>query len=263
MKLIDHTLFNGELITKLRLEYMYPFIDKFYICEKRYTYQGKKKDTLFIETCFQWFLPYLDKIVFLIDEVPPSGNAWSVEKQHRNYAVPFILRDFTEPFLCINADIDEIPNMEALMLQKESLYAQASKAPVYLMQKLYYYNLHWFVHGWDKAFLITDSLLRQNGDIEQYRCHAPKQQIFAEGGWHLSYFMTRAEILRKIESFSHTEFNNDHYKNNAFIDSCLKEGYDLFRRREFPKHKYQDSSQHSYPPCFHTFHTQLLALQTA
>lgn len=261
MLLIDNTLFNGESITKLRLEYMYPYVDKFYICEHRYTYQGKKKETLFFQTCFEWFVPYLDKIVFLVDDTLPPGGAWSVEKHHRNYSVQAIKKTIQEPFLLMCADIDEIPNMEEIAEQKGSLYEQASHTPVYLIQKLFYYNLNWLVHGWDKAFLISDRLLQNKEDIEHIRCHEQKQKFVSNGGWHLSYFMSRKEILRKIESFSHSEFNNQTYKNEEFLDSCLKEGYDLFRRREFPRHKQQDPYQQSFPPCFLIFHEDLLLEQ--
>ncbi len=98
-------MFNGEIVMKLRLEYLSPYVDKFFICEKRYTHQGKRKDTLFVDMNKDWFAPYSDKVVILIDETTPEDGAWANENSHRNYAMPYL---FTEegPWICSVCDVD-------------------------------------------------------------------------------------------------------------------------------------------------------------
>jgi len=46
---IDSFMYNGEKVVELRLEYLYPYVDKFYIYEGRYTHQGKRKEELFLK----------------------------------------------------------------------------------------------------------------------------------------------------------------------------------------------------------------------
>ena len=50
------------------------------------------------------------------------------------------------------------------------------------------------------------------------------------GGWHFSYFMSAADIARKLNSFGHSEYNKDQYKNTDHLRKCLLEGKDLFNR---------------------------------
>ena len=52
--------------------------------------------------------------------------------------------------------------------------------------------------------------------------------IIDNGGWHFSYFGGKEMIKKKIESFSHTEHNNEQTKSN--IEGNLKSNSDLFNR---------------------------------
>jgi hypothetical protein len=99
---IDTIMFNGEEIINLRLNYLYPHVARFYICEQRYTHQGVKKDQLFIEKMKSVFEPYLDKIKFIIDERDFSKmNTWQIENIQRNYPVPTILEDLRgQNYIC-------------------------------------------------------------------------------------------------------------------------------------------------------------------
>ena len=50
-------------------------------------------------------------------------------------------------------------------------------------------------------------------------------------GWHLSYFLSRAGIRRKLEAFAHRECDSEAVKASAHIDACFAEGRDLFDRK--------------------------------
>lgn len=50
------------------------------------------------------------------------------------------------------------------------------------------------------------------------------------GGWHFSYFMSAADIARKLNSFGHSEYDKDQYKDTDHLRKCLLEGKDLFNR---------------------------------
>lgn len=262
MKILDNFLFNGELIVKLRLKYLYSFVDRFYICEKRYTHQGKRKEQLFIEIFSDWFIDYKDKCVFLIDESEPFETSWKSENFHRNFSAKYILEDFLEEkFLLICSDVDEIPNISVLQNNKEKLYEIGMNGSISFHQKMYYYNLQWFTHDWYHAFLINDIILKENPELEVYRGKKGKHAGTIECGWHFSYFMERSEILRKIKSFAHTEYNTAEYKDEEYIDDCILYGQDLYRREWFPPLTRETPEQQGYPKEILEFHYELVKLQ--
>jgi hypothetical protein len=60
--------------------------------------------------------------------------------------------------------------------------------------------------------------------------------FFPEGGWHLTYWGTVADIQKKLSSFAHQELNNEKYNNLDYIKQHISEGKDLFERgQEFIK----------------------------
>ena len=50
-----------------------------------------------------------------------------------------------------------------------------------------------------------------------------------QGGWHFSYLQTPQQILKKIKSFSHGEFNNNKL-NEELIEKKIIKNEDLFER---------------------------------
>ena len=53
-----------------------------------------------------------------------------------------------------------------------------------------------------------------------------------DAGWHFSYFTTPEKILKKIQSFSHTEFNTPEFADISHIEDCINRGVDLFNRMD-------------------------------
>ena len=110
---IDSFLFNGEQIVKLRLEYLYKFVDYFYVVESIYTFTGIKKEFYYIDRCSEWFTPYLDKIRFIkIDELLNKApdhyfenmnkKCFYEEKLQRNYIRKILLNEFDDFILASN-----------------------------------------------------------------------------------------------------------------------------------------------------------------
>ena len=54
------------------------------------------------------------------------------------------------------------------------------------------------------------------------------QQII-NGGWHFSYLQTPAQILQKVKSFSHGEYNNENMT-EKYIQEKILENEDVFGR---------------------------------
>jgi hypothetical protein len=237
---IDTIMFNGDLVVKLRLEYLYNYVSKFYICEQRYTHQGQRKDILYIEKYSEWFDKYRDKIVFVVDEECPDVdylkiNIWVCEIRHRNYTVPFILKNH-EKFICTVCDCDEIPDREVIIKNFNNLYENSKTGVIKMTQDFFYYNFDWFVSKWSRPFIISDILLRESNEFQNYREDLGQINGYIDCGWHFSYFMDSDEIIRKLESVSETfEENNKNFniieiKNKDHIEKCIRDGCDLFMR---------------------------------
>lgn len=258
MRWLDSCMFNGEEVMKLRLQYLTPHVDKMFVCEQRYTHQGKRKDSLFIEQYKDWFDPYKNKVVLLVDETAPQGGTWKVENSHRNYVLPFLFAE-SGPWICSVCDVDEIPDVKAVETERQSIYNNCKNGPVYMQQMMYYYNLNWFLEIWRRAFFITDELALRSSNLQQYR---DKKDIQVGGllkcGWHLSYCMSAKEIQRKLLSFAHDEYSGPEWTNLEHIQRSITNGVDLFKRYPQP---FQKVPLLGFPAEFEEFHKKLVETQ--
>ena len=62
-----------------------------------------------------------------------------------------------------------------------------------------------------------------------WRFDKPKTQII-QGGWHFSFLQTPTDIIKKIKSFSHGEFNKEEIVDEKSILSKISSGKDIFDR---------------------------------
>jgi beta-1,4-mannosyl-glycoprotein beta-1,4-N-acetylglucosaminyltransferase len=107
-------MYNGEIITELRLKYLYNHVDKFYIVEGRFTHQGQKKEKLFFEINKELFEPYLSKIIFIENTYDNSKiDSFQRESHHRDYVTQYILEnEKNNKYILSVCDCDEIPGIE-------------------------------------------------------------------------------------------------------------------------------------------------------
>jgi len=258
MKWIDSILFNGDEIIKLRLEYLYNKVDFFYICEQRYTYQGTRKDELYIKKNFNWFTPYLSKIHFIVDEENIQEGSWDREYRHRNYSTQYIIENHKdEKYIISVCDCDEIPDISKI--DKTDIYNICNNGALYMKQKLFYYNLNWHLGPWSRAFFLNNTILEQISNVQIWRDEKGPSVGSFECGWHLSYFMNKESIIRKIESFSHTECNSEKYKNIDNVYDCIKNGKFLFK--DMMAVTITKYTEKDFPPEFYKFNDHIISLQ--
>lgn len=258
MRWIDCVLFNGEPITKLRLAYLADTVDVFYVCEARYTHQGAKKETLYIDSCREWFAPYIHKVRFLVCEEPWQHGQF--ERFHRDYPVATILAEETGPYIISGCDIDEIPDLRA-MPPKEELYQLCERGGcVRMAQEFYYYNFGWrLTEIWTAPFFLNDRLLARVKSLQRFRYANPRTTAATiPCGWHFSYFQSITDIQRKLESFCHAEYNTDVYKNPAHIRACIAAGQDLFFRNKV----LVKADLSGFPSQIQAFAAEINAIQT-
>ena len=54
---------------------------------------------------------------------------------------------------------------------------------------------------------------------------------FTDSGWSFSSFGGYERVKEKIESYAHSEHNNDKFKSSEHIANCQRTGADLFHRK--------------------------------
>lgn len=229
MKIIDTTTyFEENMMMELRFNILSPFVDKFIICESRYSHSGKEKDIRFDKKNFPQFE---DKITHIIIDKEPSDiikkdnlntselrlNSVLRIKEQRNF-IGNSLNDYSSEDYIIHSDNDEIPNLEKFDLRINK------KKIVIFNQTLFYYKFNlclphvsWFG---SKACKLKDlkniDLLRaiKNKKYPFYRVDTlfsdikyQSVNLVSNGGWHFSNLKSVEELERKfLNDENHSEY---------------------------------------------------------
>lgn len=208
----DMWLYNGEPVAEARINYLAGKVDRFIVIEGRHTFSGQRKDRLYVEDAPWANRPDVDVFVY---EAAPTGDVWAFEHAQRDVG-----RHLVEDGLVIASDVDEIPKWEAVQRGVGGVWR--------LDMDFYYYNLSWRKpQRWVEAVLADVEIIRRYGP---QALRGRVSQRLNSAGWHLSYFESAENIRRKIESFSHQEFNDESFKAVDHLRECLQSGKDLFRR---------------------------------
>lgn len=246
--IIDSFIFFNELdMLESRLNYLDSYVDHFVIVESNRSYTGIKKDLIFDSNKLR-FKKFIHKITYL-PFLPKSEtvDSWTFEFNQRDHITNGI-KQFSGDDIVIVSDIDEIPN--PILFTPISKFLDENENNVArLIQSMFLYNLQTKqIVSWERSYLTkvttvleqTPSWLRAMDDKNCYHNFSirpdkfyPKvnSQKFDNGGWHLSYFMSVDEIVKKIESFSHTEYNTDYMKDKTRIKKCIDNATDMFDRQ--------------------------------
>lgn len=249
VQILDCFIYNGEMIAALRLQYLYDVVDEIIVVESRMTFSGLTKPQLFIERDAELFRPYLPKLKFLvISEYPEPDQAWLASKANnawmtdltvwfretyqRNFAEGYIKGKYAgQKYVVLACDVDEFPKREVIAELRSFRYEHAHIA-LYFELEFSYYNFNWTAqYQWYHAFAVSDVGLAKKS-LDDYRLENTRFHLRKDAGWHLSYYMSIADLARKIESFSHRELNLPEFKAADHIYECIRSGKDLFNRGE-------------------------------
>ena len=231
--------FNEEHILDLRFNILNEFVDFFVFVESTTDHQGQTKKLNFDHKKIKKFS---DKIIYIVvDDTKdnlkkPHTGGESLVEQHQRNSLMRGLKNCNDNDLIILSDVDEIPD-----LNKLSLFDNKNKYAVF-SQKMFNYKLNllneteseW--HGSKiclKKNLISPQWLR-NLKFKQYpfwRFDKMRSlQIIKDGGWHFAYLQNSENIIKKIKSFAHGEFNKEIYANIENIERKISEEKDIFNR---------------------------------
>ena len=82
------------------------------------------------------------------------------------------------------------------------------------------------------------------------------------GGWHLSYFLSKEDIVRKVESFPHREYDLMEFKTHQHVEDCLQKGLDLYKRGDVQLDAVNlEANEHLWPQGWREYHEYVKRLQ--
>ena len=259
MKIYDcFCYFNEDSILLLRLETLWDSVDYFVISEASYTHAGAPRDTHFDINKFE---KYASKIRYLrLDERPLGPNDfWKNENFIRNNVSKGLFDAELEDLVLIS-DLDEIPN-PAKILTYQPKYLRGDFDQRYYS---YFLNNYWLGDVDNAGELIPNSNVWRGSKVTTYdhilnffssnatsvRSYKSSGllrsikrtwfrkfnvQLINDGGWHFTWVFNIENIIKKIESTAHQEFNKEKYKNPEYIKDMILSGRDFHK----PNARYQ------------------------
>ena len=228
--------FDEDHMVDLRLNILNTYVDYFVISESTKTHQGGDKKINFDINKFSRFK---DKIKFIVADYNKdvnfekhTGGESPIEQHQRNSLFKGI-EDASPEDLIILSDSDEIPDLTKLNeINKNKKFVAFSQNM--FMYKLNLQNINesnWIGSKITKKKNITTMQNLRNLKFKKYpfwRIDKNNLQII-NGGWHFSFLQTPEQILTKIKSFSHGEFNVNNINEKNIEEKILK-NQDIFGR---------------------------------
>ena len=230
MKIFDCFMyFNEEVLLDLRLNILDKYVDYFVIVESSFTHKGDKRSLQFNIKKFEKFK---EKIIYLVYDNRPKdikeilssdnediksekyiSNSILQENEQRNFILNG-LKDANEEDLILISDVDEIPNLERLEINK------IDQKIIMFRQEMFYYkfnlklpNFFWTgTRACKKKYLKSPQWLR-NIKVRKYsffrfdvlfsKTKFIDIKIIDNGGWHFTYLKNADEIEHKLRSYLH------------------------------------------------------------
>ena len=241
--LIDaFTYFNEKELVELRIKYLNPIVDYFIVIESNITFTGKEKKWNFPDVLKNNLKDFSNKIQYhqlniKIDEIKneeswiidniKGDDFWRIENFQRNY-IKKACKKFSDDDILIISDLDEIPSKKKLNFILSSDFKKIS--PVALEQHLFHLDCNYLrLESWRGSIVTTMKMCNVNSP-QMFRRLRNRLSHFTDSGWSFSSFGGYERVKEKIESYAHSEHNNDKFKSRDHIDNCQRTGADLFHR---------------------------------
>lgn len=240
MKIYDcFTYYNEEDIIQIRFEELSDVVDYFVVVESSQTFTGKAKPFYFDELP-DWVDKWKEKIIRIKIDFPDDiQTPWEREFYQRN-AIAQIVDRLDDSDVVLISDADEI--VKSSLLKKITEHTIPARIDV----KQYFWNFNWQVPAHcdqgARPVVCAKYNLKKNTPQELRGMSLP---VIPDGGWHFSFFGESDKIKNKIESFAHTEYDSEEYKDAKAILYRIENGIDPFDR--FPlKYYWVDDSYPKY-----------------
>ena len=244
MKIYDcFMFFDEDILLDLRLNILDKYVDKFVTLEAEESHQGNKRKLKFN---IKKFLKFKKKIRYVplkkikIDPKIKLKKNWDMghlRDQSMRNEIKKSLFDAKDNDWIIISDLDEIPDPKKIgKFNPKNKYA-------FFEQKFFYYKFNvlnitqprWYgsricVNKYLKSpQWLRNIKIKKRNFLKRFFLNQ-NYQILNEGGWHFSNLKTPVELISKITSFCHGEFNKDEFKNKKLITEKIKNLEDVFGR---------------------------------
>jgi beta-1,4-mannosyl-glycoprotein beta-1,4-N-acetylglucosaminyltransferase len=248
MKYWDCFLFNGEKeCLQIRAEELKPLNVHHVLVDSRYSFTGRGQKIPFLEmTDREEFYQY-DIQEWVVDTLPIVGSAWNNEINQRN-EILIALKELgaKDEDIVIISDADEIPSLKAIQSYSPEMGLTSLK------MDNFWYNFNCLTErqSWLPVRIMTYEYLKDttpnNVRISGYN------YAIDNGGWHFSYLGDADFIIKKLESFSHQEYNKPEYKDPETILKKIRSGESLWGDAKFkfipidetfPKYLYENQNK--------------------
>ena len=245
--------FNEDHILDLRFNILNEKVDYFIISESTKTHQGKEKKLNFNINNFSKFK---NKIKYIISDYQKKVDfenhtgGESLIEQHQRNSIADGLLNANDDDLIILSDSDEIPDLAKLnQIKKNTKFtAFAQKMFMYKMNLQNLRESNWIGSKMClKKNFPTPQKLR-NLKFKEYpvwRFDKIGLQII-KGGWHFSFLQRPSDIVNKIRSYSHGEFNKNEITDEKKIEEKIANKLDIFGREFDLKQVNIDDSYPAY-----------------
>lgn len=219
---------------EIRMHELDRMVDYFVIVESTETFTGTQKPLFFKEN-YSNFTQFSHKVLYHALDLSHlrDNSTWEREAYSRNALYTSIFPSLLPPAapnkndVLLVSDTDEIPRPEVLTMLRNCEFPDR----VTLRSRFYYYSFQWrhigddwhhpqatFYAGPNETILPED--LRMHGGMDIWN-----------SSWHCSScFSTVAELVSKIKSFSHTEYDKPEFCEPREIVRRVRNGIDLFDR---------------------------------
>ncbi|OJD15135.1 hypothetical protein AJ78_04592 [Emergomyces pasteurianus Ep9510] len=236
-KIYDLMLVSTELDwLEIRMNELKQHVDHFVVVESGHTFTQNPKP-LHFKRNFKRFAPFQSQIIYRNLDISNLGSnsTWEREAFLRNglfdSVFPNLVGDAAPSLndVILVSDVDEIPRASTLDVLRNCAFPER----VTLRSRFFYYSFQWqhvgdewqhpqatFYQGPEKTIKPED-LRMGGGAIDLWNA-----------SWHCSScFSTIAEMSKKLESFSHTEYNKPEFREPHEIVRRVRNGLDLFDRK--------------------------------
>ena len=230
-KIYDCFLFYNELdLLEIRLNELADTVNYFVIVEATKTFTNTEKK-LYFDDNKDRFSKFNHKIIHIIvDDMPNYGEGYDANWKREIYQRDCIKRGLTNcrgDDIVIISDVDEIPN-------KKSIKNYNRKFGICNLQmKLYYFfvNYRTVNLNWNNPKIMTFADMNEN-TCNEIRCLHQTHNLYnlSDGGWHYSYLGDYFNVVNKLASISHQEYNSDKFLNQERLLHKIANRQDIYDR---------------------------------
>jgi hypothetical protein len=165
----------------------------------------------------------------------------------------------------IVSDADELPRkefVESLSHESDYKYAGFNESGAFptrgmhFVVKFFKYSFRWTQikgHLWNQGYVINDLGIKKLkpftlSDLRTNTVHVkliPDRSYWWKAGWHVSWCLRTPDIIRKLKSFAHTEFQLERLYNKNWIEKCVNDGVDFTNNQTLVPY----TGDFGYPSC--------------